>query len=126
MISRGRLTHSASRTSSMPRESLALIAQLPEFPQFGAVHRRPLAEKDRHALVAIALCLLELIRLERGKVCRKVLDHAPVPCSLPAGFLSSPNHFRIFEPTLLRICIRGLISAAPGAMAMVVKAGRGA
>jgi hypothetical protein len=43
--------------------------------------------------------LLELLRAQRRQVRRQVGDHA-VPCGLPTGFLSSPNHLRIFAARL--------------------------
>ena len=55
----------AANAPNMPRETLTLVAQLPELPHLGVGHRQPAAEEDRHALVAIALRLLELLRSER-------------------------------------------------------------
>jgi hypothetical protein len=115
-----------SKSASVPCKPLALVAQLPEFPHLAVVHRRPPTEKDGHALVALALCLLELIGIERGQVRGEILDHAPVPCSLPAGCLSSPNHFRSFRPKLLRTCISTSFPPLLARSTMAVKAGRDA
>jgi hypothetical protein len=101
---RAKSTESA-KVSDMPRKPLTLIAQLLELPHLGLVHRRPATEEDGHALVAIALRLFKLLRVERQQVPWQVLDHAPVPFGLPTGFLSSPNHIRTFAAKLRMTCI---------------------
>jgi hypothetical protein len=55
----------AAEGSDMRRKPLTLIAQLPELPHLGLIHRRPPTEEDRHALVAIAPRVLKLLRVER-------------------------------------------------------------
>ena len=54
----------AAKGSDVPRKSLPLIAQLPELAHLGFVHRWPPKEENRHTLVAIALRLLEMLRVE--------------------------------------------------------------
>ena len=52
----------------MPRDALALIAQLPELLQFERAQRRPAAEEDRHLFVVSPTRLSKLLAVQRRKV----------------------------------------------------------
>ena len=54
----------AAKGSDVSRKPLTLIAQLPELPHLGVVHRWPTTKENRHPLVAIALGSLELFQVE--------------------------------------------------------------
>lgn len=59
----------------MPRDALALIAQLPEFLQLERAQGWPEAEEDRHPFVTSFARLSKLLAVKRRQVHRKVFHH---------------------------------------------------
>jgi hypothetical protein len=60
---------------AMPRDALALIAQLPEFLQLKRAQGWPEAEEDRHPFVTSFARLSKLLAVKRREVRRKVFHH---------------------------------------------------
>jgi hypothetical protein len=59
----------------MPRDALALIAQLPEFLQLERAQGWPEAEEDRHPVVTSFARLSKLLAVEGREVRRKVFHY---------------------------------------------------
>lgn len=54
-----------SKDAEVPRKPLALVAQLPEFPQFVLAQRRPTTEEKRHTLIAMTPRVSKLFVVEQ-------------------------------------------------------------
>jgi len=55
----------ASKRADMPRKPLTLVAQPPEFRQFGLAQRWPTLEEKRHTLITILPRISKLVVVER-------------------------------------------------------------
>jgi hypothetical protein len=101
--------------ADIPGKPLTLVAQLPELPHLEVAQRRPPAEENGHALVAILPRIAKLIFIEHCEVLRKVLDHlgrnlSAAPCAsavrnVGRPLAESPQHFRILADKLRMTCI---------------------